>query len=595
MTAYLDIETTYDGALSMQPKKPILIEIKQNGKFYDIEYSDEILRDFWSLYSRLNYPVLAAHNGVRFDYKFLLSGLDKKPMIRTIGSQERPFGLAFEYAGRHIQWIDTYPKTMARLEQIGNVVGIPKGKLIEYKSDEKIDVNSKKYDELKKYCKNDVNILEAHERFFPDGIKLRNSLASTSFHHLFNVRDIKRITNASLDCGNRGALVECYVPELKDAVMLDGNSMYGWAMQKLASPYAYPHETKDRDRNMMGLYYVEISKSNDEHPFIGIYSKVEYGCAPIPRHFPIGILKYPNFNNCRLWLSSGDLDGLESEGYDYTIILGYEVPALDLTEKIGSLFDMRISRDEYNISCKLLIAAGYGKFAQRDVKPHKYEIYEDKFVSIGKKMIDKQATKAEIDAFDNYLAANVTGAHGEYVMQFHEDYLTLIFVDEKICKHRNIITSANILGRARARLREWDRAAGLAAYVDADALIIPGDNLSSLKRYVGKHIGELKMQDEGDAEIYARKSYTFAAKTKCKGITNPSAKKTGKYTAVIYSDAPRDATFKEMMSGSPARLLDNRTMETDLRNYRKFDGNTSKPYELKNYAEPSDVKMQIGL
>lgn len=579
--AFVDIETTYDPTHEVE-NRMVMIVVKHGRMFKEINYGTktEMLNEFWEYYSGINNPPLYAHNGIRFDFKYLLSGIPHGP-IRQHGAEERPYAWEFMYAGKKNYWYDTVSLIPAKLESIGEAIGYAKGKVDFYKPTDPINVKSQRYQDMLMYCKRDCEILSRYKEFYPGYIELKKTAASTAFNYVFNVPRIKRFAEDAFASVYRGGMTECYYPQGRSITVVDINSSYPNSMLKMPNPYVQPTYSKDVTKGLAGIYYCDIQKSKDFCTPLGVYS-LQDRLRPIPRSITGGITKYVNAKDCRMWVSTPELQFLEESGADFTVKYGFEAPLIDITEKITELYKLRKENKLLNHPLKIILNSCYGKFGQRDGQP----------ITIFSRTVPN-----DLD-YCTLISGKDRAASTRYEVAETEGMYTTRFFTTKQCKHRNLLAASYITAMARCNLIRFMKTAGdgQIIYTDTDSLFATDEGLQQLTPFLGNKLGQLKVEETGDtADIYARKCYRVSGLHahdasdifKLKGVPTyigTRVTRTGKYTAEAYAEGWREATPKESMKTGRQNSHLKKLYSMDLRKYRDF-GNGSMPYTLEHFDE----------
>jgi len=494
--------------------------------------------DFWDFVEEKNSGkiILYAHN-TDFDFK-ICNGYEemiikRKYDIKKIHIEGSVFMMELEknndFANNYNHWTnqikiyDTFNYIHASLEDIGKALKLPKMS---------IDFEKCSKEELKVYCKNDVEITFEFIKHLINFLEEHNlckltptvaSLSLASFRHKFyddkktpifihaNPYAIKlerdSYRGGITDCFKTGTITE---PQIK----LDINSMYPYQMLKYDIPTKLVFYSQDKKAPLLKELKMQI-KNNKCHIIADVTIDLPKNKAYILSRFEINKQDKTGFlyGKYRIALTTPEL----SYVYKYGKIL--KVHRLALYEKhnifkeyVKFFYNKRLEFEAagntiYALFCKSLLTNLYGKFAQKDST---YTLL-------------KKDNKTEIKHY------RVIDAMEEKVKQY-----TILRIGGNLIKieptDKNsfdafVAISSIITGYARMNLIEIIEKGKREniAYCDTDSIIINKSAINNIKKYIDynktRALGLLKIEGESKlTKIIRPKFYEFDGELKCKGV-----------------------------------------------------------------------------
>lgn len=507
---YVDYEWT------IEDKKEYLIGVLFNDtktkhlKYVWFKNTPEFMK--WLENSKWSKIKIYSHWGIKADFKFICRYLKKYEI--GVGCQ---FITCF-LKNKKLKLIDTTYLIPKPLEDIGKEIGFPKqNKSILYNHSSEINFNSNKFKEILKYNKRDCEILSKLQLYFKKvqmfkKMRIRDTIASTSFNFMFNTKKIKRISNTDIDASYRGGFCELFKLHGEKLKCYDINSLYPSVMAEwIANPYQKPQEVYKQDKNKAGIYFCKIF--NYPKPISFIRKQIDF------RNI------YIDPSSTTTWLSTDELNYLENNNIELEIKKGFEV---DKYFEIGQLIqDMYKLREDpmYKYPIKLCLNSSYGKFGEKD---HMEKIIKVLDCAENLDYIYKLSKKYPTNLLDK-------------VYYFH-------IKEDKYTAHRNIITASNITGSARVKLFNlFDKVKNNNVfYCDTDSVYTNID----LDEYTSSKLGGFKKEyDIKEALFLGRKSYVLNLNgeicEKMKGVCNTIKQNNKRIKKPIVQDLDMFDKLKE--------------------------------------------------
>ena len=455
-------------------------------------YDKETMKNFL-LSDELKGYRIYAHNGSRFDYITLFDNyiLDNTDIL-TLGT------MIMEWKFNDRYFYDSYALLRTSVKKIGEALGFPK-----LKTSEKFveGIEGQITQEDIDYCIRDCEIvLKALLNIVKISKELNLTIASQSMTTFRRSIDHSICVNKELDKeflkSYKGGRVECFfVGKKENAKVYDVNSMYPYVMVNKTFP------------DPMKLKRVRI-KTNDIEDFFNSFEGMGYFKVNVKTD-KIGVLPY-RYNN-RLCFPKGEFEGWYnlneirypySKGYldvelvgDAIISKPTEPPfkrfILDLYERRKKSKELGL--EFYDLYFKFLMNSLYGKFGQ---KPKSNTYYFSTF--------EKANDFAKLKNIDRIHKVN-----DYYYVKVESDKEPNI----SIYSYASYVTSW-----ARAVLFEYMDINGFenVLYCDTDSIITTKE---FDKKYIGKELGQLKLETEGTFIGIKAKFYAIADKKKLKGGT----------------------------------------------------------------------------
>jgi hypothetical protein len=434
-----------------------------------------------------------AHNGSRFDYITLFDNyiLDNTDIL-TMGS------MIMEWKINERKFFDSFALLRTSVKKIGEALGLTKlntaDKFIEGIESEitQTDID---------YCIRDCEIiLKALINIVKVSKELNITIASQSMNSFKRSLNRSICINKDLDKefikSFKGGRVECfYVGKKEDAKVYDVNSMYPYVMVSKLFP------------DPMKLKRCKI-KTNDINDLINCYEGIGYfkvnvktnkiGVLPYRYNnrlcFPKGIFEgWYNFNELRYPLFKKYID-IELIG-DVIISKGIEPPFKNF---INDLYEQRkIEKSKgnefYDLYFKFLMNSLYGKFGQ---KPKSNTYYFSEYEK----------------ANDFSKIKNINTIHKI------NDFFYVKVPNDKDPPNSIYSYASYVTSWARSVLFELMDINGFdnILYCDTDSIITVKE---FDKKYIGKELGQLKLENEGTFIGIKAKFYSISDKRKLKGGT----------------------------------------------------------------------------
>jgi hypothetical protein len=475
-------------------------DIKKNIKKY---YYFNSKKKFWNFVFSKSYNkrklYLIAHN-LPFDFR-ILKGF--KTLSKNNYRQEKLIFkgttniFKFRKGTKTLMFIDNMNFFNGSLQKLGENMGLSK-------------LNIKK-DNLKVYCKRDVEIMVLAWKFLLSFLKENNlgnfapTIAGQSFNayrHRFMKEKIFIHTNLNAIKMEResyhGGRVESFrigkMP-IQDYFLLDVNSMYPSVM----SFYDYPSKLI-KIKNKLTLK--QLKKYNKKYALIAEVSLItKEPFLPIKiknkTFYPIGKI--------RSKLTTREIDyalnNAKIKKIGKTLI--YEKRNL-FNDYVKFFFTekqkyKKNKNESLTYLCKIFLNSLYGKFGQ------KIEYYQD----IGKS--NRKDGYFDLTDIDNNIDKTYRVINGNLQE----------FIGEKEGYESFVAIPATITADARIKLWKIIKKAGIenVYYCDTDSVIVNTQGFNNLKNEIGDNLGQLSLQEKNNnLKIYGLKDYVFGEKIVIKGI-----------------------------------------------------------------------------
>lgn len=491
-----DIETDYPD----NPEDVILIGFYDGEKYYEFDNFDSFLGQ--SLKSKYYNNAIYAHNGGRFDFKFLLDSLSNYNYdyeILDVGGSilniRIPFHKIVKTNGEirfkyNINYRDSYALLKDSLHKITHSFKVPhrKKEANFFKPDEKDYIDKYKNWELfREYLEYDTIGLYEAIRHFEDIIHRYNgniklTIASTSIN-IFknnylktNIFPINKniqigemlgkpvILNIEDEIRNNyvGGRTEIFKRSGENLFYYDVNSLYPWVMHENKFPISNPvfATAEQITKNDVGFFQCNISYPECPHG-IPLLPKKIFGKHYNKLIYPVG-----------KWSGLYHSDMIKyaiKEGYDIEVLYGfifdYEYLFKDF---VNDMYSLRKENESYKLIFKYILNSLYGKFAQ------------------------KRTTKQIIRVLDEDLF-NLYQDVKPYI-----DELGLYEI-EKIIDSNHIIPSISntVTQMSQLEIYTWYKKAGFDVYnTDTDSFV------THKKMAHSKRLGDIKLEYEIEEAIF---------------------------------------------------------------------------------------------
>jgi len=465
----------------------------------------------------------------------------------------------------YIEFLSTTNYTFYPLSKIGEMLGIPKMD---------VDPLTAPKEEVKKYCKRDVEILLKFVLYLIQFIEKHDlgnfqpTIAKQSFNtfrHRFMKHQIyihaDPVATALERLSYRGGRNEAFFigtyEDPKGVYYLDVNSMYPYVMRE----FEYPTKLVGIKRNIPVSLLKKLMK--DYLVIADVLVKINVPAVGIKRKkliFPIGQFRaYLTSPELELVLKYGEIKKV------YTVAV-YEKAKL-FEEYVNYFYNLRVKyKKEGNVImdkfAKIFMNSLYGKFGQRNenlvyvgeaktkenIILRYYDTVEKKwkyFMAIDGKVYTK---KGYVEAFDSFVA----------IASFVTAY-------------------------ARCVLWKYMEKAGLenVLYVDTDSLFVNHIGYERLKPYISDtELGKLKIEKQDTRiTIHGAKDYEFGGSIKLKGIKKSAKKVDNNTYEQIQFIRTRGNLLKYRVKGVLLKVVRKKLN----RNYDKGEVTSSgwvKPYYL---------------
>jgi hypothetical protein len=473
-------------------------------KFWDNE--EEVCKYFHEMCRREKQVILVGHN-IFFDLQacgFFKYFTDWKWKLDFIYDKGLTYILRCKRQGKTLTILSTTNWFDQSLEKLGEVLGLKKGK---------VDFKTATKQELKVYCRRDVEILVEAMKHYITFLRTHRlgkfsltkaSQAANAYRHRFMDHKIMLHKKPEATLLEReaymGGRVECFrLGEQKGGpfVSLDVNKMYPFVMKIME----YPWELVEYNSHLEIDRYSDILKSHC------VIAEVEID-TPEPAFavqvkgktiFPIG--KF----NC--FLCTTGMQYALGQGYIKKIIRSAVYRKADLfSEYVDYIDNIRIGYKQDNnevmeLLCKYMHNGLYGKFAEKEVIREEYDEYTG-----------RNYWKEEVLNIDTGAITIMTKLMNKFIMQY----------SEKEGKNAFPAIAAHVTENARFVL--WEIICGIGRgrvlYCDTDSIKIRKTDMVKVQWPMDKtNLGALKIEDASE-QLYigGAKNYRTEKYRKIKGI-----------------------------------------------------------------------------
>lgn len=445
-----------------------------------------------------NKDIIYAHNGGKFDFRFILDFLDNRGIKkRLLIINGRVVKLKFRYNKNRLEFRDSFsilPTSLARLTKDFNV------EHQKLKMDYKLGIKDPNFDD---YFANDLKGLYEVLNLSKSLLN-KSTIASNSLYDFITSSQIETIKNEQIvedrfRYGYFGGRTEVFKMLGSDLYYYDVNSLYPYVMLK---EYPYP---------IANNFSIVAGNFNPEKLS---YWKIEAECPDdllipvLPVKREDGELIFPK-GRINGWYYSPEIKLAIKMGYKIRFIQGYEF------KKNGFIFkeyiekkylEKKASKGAKREIAKLLMNSLYGKFGQRRD--------EQTYVEISKNEFDRISNE--------HLYETIAIVGNSYYKIKEKQNFYSDFIHPEIA---GLVTSY-----ARTELYEWFLMAGLenVYYCDTDSMII---NKEIDAKFIGSEIGQMKLEANiKEFVALAPKMYSYISKddmevrTRAKGFPYESIK-----------------------------------------------------------------------
>nr|ADO51614.1 dnapol [Moniliophthora roreri] len=390
-------------------------------------------------------------------------------------------------------------------------------------------------EECLKYLNDDIkslfDIMNEFSRFIYINFNVQMTEALTITRLSLNIYKKKYYKNKTIPSINKiflfnfikegyyGGLTEVYIPYGKDLVYLDINSLYPFAalnsmpglecnfIKSFTSINQRGRKDKGLDLdNLFGFFYAKVKTNNQ---YLGL----------LPLHKD-GKLIFPNGEFKGIWFSE-ELKFAKSKGYDITVIQGYNFNKVEGTfnEFVNELYDLKKgAKDHKKLIFKSLLNNFFGRFGLNIVKPITQTVNKERmdYIISTRNVHSFNIINEEkfLINYDPIISKEICQEHGlDYIKVLEKEHKMNIENKLDIFKDVSIPISAIVNSNARVFMNkiklEIISKGGKIYYSDTDSLVIDKKDLSNLEKFIGKEIGQFKIEYE------IKEAYFISNKTYC--------------------------------------------------------------------------------
>jgi len=407
---------------------------------------------------------------------------------------------------KRLIFLDTFNYFKMSVERMGEMLGLPKGK---------INFETCSLEELKTYCKRDVEIIELIMRRWKQFLHKHKlgvsqytiaSQAFTAFRHKYmdsniyihNHPEAIRLEQKSY----RGGRTEAFhIGALENILVVDVNSLYPFIMQFNQFPsklLGYTDNLSIRtllhllNQDLLVIADCEVQTSLNS---IGLRHKINNTEKLI---FPVG--------SFRATLTNPELFLLLRTGAKIKEVyeLSWYKPEYIFKKYVKELYELRLKYQKENdytfqSMVKDLLNSLYGKFGQR----------ERELEVLGETSID--------DVFREQIYDLTTGERYTIYSFGGKIWRQRITQEESINSFTAV--ASYVTAYARTYLYLLMQIPNTVYYCDTDSLMIPKEELTLFGHFLGENIGQLKIDYGGEkCYIFGAKDYWIDDVVKRKGI-----------------------------------------------------------------------------
>jgi len=473
-------------------------------KFWDNE--EKVCKYFHELAKREKQVVLVGHN-IFFDLQacgFFQYFTDWKWKLEFIYDKGLTYILRCKRSGKTLTILSTTNWFDCSLKKLGGIIGLEKGE---------VDFKTVTQEELKEYCRRDVEILVLAMRYYITFIRrhrlgkfslTKSSQSVTAYRHRFMNHKIVLHKNSEVTQLERGAYmggrVECFrlgEQEGSGFYSLDVNSMYSFVMKVMK----YPWELVEYDQHMDICRYVDILQSHCVIAEVLVDTPEPAFAVKVKGKtiFPVG--QFPCF------LCTTGMQYALYKGYIKKIIRVAIYRKADLfSEYVDYFYQVRgnykkSNNDVMDLLCKYFQTSLYGKFGEKKVVRDEYDEYTG-----------RKYWKDEVINIDTGEVTIMTKLMNKFIVQYSEEEGENAFP----------AIAAHITENARFVL--WEIMQGLGQgkvlYCDTDSIKICKQDINRVTWPMNESdLGALKIEDESEKlYIGGAKNYRTEKHRKIKGI-----------------------------------------------------------------------------
>lgn len=456
---------------------------------------------------------------------------------------------------RRVYFVDAKQFANASLEEVGRILNIHKLDTLKRVNYDATKVN---IEELKAYCRRDVEIMReyilkfikfvaSYGSFAPTLARVafnvfRQSFMKTEIHTIHDKRVIELLQSAYFGGRCENFYVGYYN---KQIAKLDVNSMYPFVMATKPLPARF-------------VCYVEINNGDgiDElHYWIsrGYLVVVDadvlvypgrYGYVPVRQKDAVYFVKGYLEKTYRVVLCQPELKFVVIRKVHRFAVFEADYIFKDFVAVFWKIRkDAKARNDSVTeLMAKSLMNSLYGKFAQK----------AEKYIECDVPWESSMLVMSRVTKFDEKLKQTMT--HNMPTFKICNKLFTTVLT-KKLATYNNIAISAFITSYARAYLLELMYRSSKVLYVDTDCIIIPATELNKYKDVIGDELGKLKCEIWDAIEIRAPKDYTLYRYNmemwKVKGVPT-NARRLITHTRAITYEYEHITRFRETL-----RLLAN--------------------------------------
>lgn len=410
---------------------------------------------------------------------------------------------------RRVYFVDAKQFANTSLEIIGQILNIHKLdtlKRVDY------DVTKVNIEELKAYCRRDVEIMREYilkfikfvanyGSFAPTLARIafnifRQSFMKTEIHTIHDKRVIELLRSAYFGGRCENFHVGYYN---KPVAKLDVNSMYPFIMATKPMPARF-------------VCYVEINNGDgidelrhwiDRGYLVVVDADVlippgRYGYVPVRQKDVVYYVKGYLEKTYRVVLCQPELRFVVIKKVHRFAVFEADYIFKDFVAMFWKIRkDAKARNDSVTeLIAKSLMNSLYGKFAQK----------AERYIECDAPWKSSMLVMSRVTKFDEKLKQTMT--HNMPVFKICDKLFTTVLT-KKLATYNNIAISAFITSHARAYLLELMYRSRKVLYVDTDCLIVPAAELSKYKDVIGDKLGKLKCEIWDAIEIRAPKDYTL--------------------------------------------------------------------------------------
>lgn len=525
---------------------------------------------FWSVvcrYAVKNTVYVFTYNA-QFDFMILWYEdlrLQKQIVVKQIVKTGSTFYVVLKYKNyKKIYFVDAMQFAgRVKLEELGRLLNIYK---LDTLKNVNYDTTKVELEELKRYCKRDVEILREYMLKFIEFVSQFASFAVTIarvalniFRQNFMKTQIqtlhdKKIVDFIRKAYFGGRCENFFLGRYNGSVAkLDVNSMYPHVMfkEKLPTRLVCFVEIKNGDGINELLQFIKKGYLVIVDADIRIPPS-RYGLIPLRRKGAVYFVNGDMSTTYRAVLCQPELNLVVIEKVHRFAVFEADYIFKDFVETFWKIRKEAKAKGDVvtDYVAKIIMNSLYGKFAQQNDKCIEFEVSDWP----GGIIILEKPARIDLATFTK------TVVHNKPIVGLGGKIFTSASVSEKkIARYSNIAISAFITSYARTYLLKLMSLSDKVLYVDTDCLIVPATELNKYKKYIGDDLGQLKCEIYDAIEIRAPKDYTLFKIHNCKPVViqktkgvPADAKRIAVMNDTIVYEYERISKFKETF-----RLLTN--------------------------------------